>query len=332
MFENLHLEFTEFDIPVTNENYAHIMQNHYHKEKYLNPTESILSCDYCLDGSIYTLLPHPVSDYAREHLFYLKTFLLIYTKAQFFTRRQSEDSYMLLFTYDGKGILEYNGQKQRLAKGDGFIIDCRKPHYYKTEGPFWTHAVLHFGGSESETFYRLFQESQNCLFSQPTNGSFQNQFEELILVYERLSPYRELLVSSKLNALLTTLLTTSAFYEKTIQTIPENLNYLIKYIQNFYHQHLTLDFLAQFSGFSKPHLIRLFNKYLGCAPKEYITQLQLEHAKKLLETTTMPAAKIGAMVGIENSSYFGHLFKTRTGMSPGEFRTSKQRTFREENA
>ncbi len=324
MFDNLHINFTKLDFPLTSKNH-----HFYPKDTvlYWEPTDSILSCDYCIDGKNYASYPSPVSDYAKEHFFYIKAFAIMFTERQYYTRRQNEDTYLLLFTYDGNGLLEYNGQKYPLSKGDGFLIDCRKPHYYKTTGTHWDHMVLHFNGAQSADFYQIFQKSQNCMFSQPTNGSFQKQLEDLIELYEKISIYKELLISSKLNGLLATLLTNSAFYEKSSQILPDNLNYLVKYIQNSYYQPLTLDFLSTFSGFSKPHLIRLFNKYLGCSPKEYITQLRIENAKNLLETTTIPAIKIGAMVGIENGSYFGSLFKERTGMSPGQFRNLKKQPY-----
>lgn len=325
MFDNLHKHFITFDIPITQENYTFLINRHYHikPDDCWSPQDSILTCNYCFDGQSFSCPPFPVTDYAKNHFYHIKAFAIIHAEKQYFTKRENEDSFLFLFTYDGKGLLEYNGKKHYLSKGDGFLIDCRLPHFYKTIGSHWSHAVLHFNGSESETFYRIFQEQSDGIFSLPTNGLFQKQFEELIELYDSVTMYRELLISSKLNTLLTTLLTTSSFYKDSVQAMPENLNYLVKYIQNFYNRHLSLDFLAEFSGISKPHLIRLFNKYLSCTPKEYIIQLQIEHAKNLLETTTIPASKIGCMVGIENSSYFGHLFKTRTGMSPGEFRTAR---------
>ena len=325
MFDNLHKTFTNYDIPVTPKNYNFLMNHHYHVDpkNFFSSDDTILSCDYCFDGQSSLFPPIPISAHARNHYFYIKAFAIMLTKSQYFTRRANEDSFELLFTYDGNGLLEYNGLTYSLQKGDGFLIDCRRPHFYKTVGSHWHFAVLHFSGSNSEMFYQIFQEHSNGFFSQPVNGIFQKQFEELIEIYDSVTMYRELLISSKLNNLLATLLTTSDFYKDSVQAMPENLNYLVKYIQNFYHRHLSLDFLAKFSGISKPHLIRLFHKYLNCTPKEYILQLQLEQAKHLLETTTLPATKIGCMVGIENSSYFGHLFKTRTGMSPGEFRNSR---------
>lgn len=83
---------------------------------------------------------------------------------------------------------------------------------------------------------------------------------------------------------------------------------------------LPLDFLSEFSCISKSHLARLFHTYLHCSPGEYIIQIRMENAKQLLINTALPANKIGAMVGIDNENYFRHLFKSRLGVTPKQYR------------
>ncbi|WP_162307068.1 helix-turn-helix domain-containing protein [Schaedlerella arabinosiphila] len=83
-----------------------------------------------------------------------------------------------------------------------------------------------------------------------------------------------------------------------------------------------MDNLSDFSGISKPHLIRLFRKYVGCTPREYILRLQIENAKQLLESTALTIKQIGIMVGIEDANYFSRFFKSRAGLSPQDWRTT----------
>lgn len=78
--------------------------------------------------------------------------------------------------------------------------------------------------------------------------------------------------------------------------------------------------MAEFSNISKYHLCRLFQKHLGFSPNEYLIQLRLENAKKLLLNTSLPANKITSMVGIADENYFYRLFKNRVGISVREFR------------
>ena len=112
----------------------------------------------------------------------------------------------------------------------------------------------------------------------------------------------------------------SESYQHIVYNIPENLRYLVKYMEQHYMQPLTLDYLAEFSNISKYYLCRLFQKYLGLSPKEYLLQLRIEGAKNLLRNTTLPANKIGPMVGIEDENYFYRLFKSKVGMSANQFR------------
>ena len=98
----------------------------------------------------------------------------------------------------------------------------------------------------------------------------------------------------------------SESYQHIVYNIPENLRYLVKYMEQHYMQPLTLDYLAEFSNISKYYLCRL--------------QLRIEGAKNLLRNTTLPANKIGTMVGIEDENYFYRLFKSKVGMSANQFR------------
>lgn len=325
MFENLHLHYRKFEPPATPRNfYSQYPELADYTPPKNDTSSTLLNCDYCMDGYVYESSTFPISDYAYENLLSIKAFSLMHSKKQYFTRRQNEDSYLILFTYEGNGVMEYAGKKYTLSKGEGMFISCQHLHYYKSANNDWVHADLHIHGKEIKTFYDIFQDHQAFRFQQATTGNFQNILEELIELYVNVTPYRELLISGKINLLLTTLLTSSDFFRVAAESMPENLQYLLRYIQNFYHKNLTLDSLSDFSGISKPHLIRLFNKHVGCSPHEYILRLQIENAKQLLENTTLSAAQIGRMVGIENSNYFNHFFKTRVGIPPGEYRHSKK--------
>ncbi len=321
MFEQSHLLFFRHDTPVTPSNLSQYIDLNQVTEK-ADWCMSFFNGSFCLNGYFYSAPPVPVTDYARQNLFYIKAFSLMYSKSGYSTRRANEHSYLLLFTYDGQGFLEYEGKTYTLSKGEGFLIDCRRPHFYKSMDSHWTHADLHFNGYLSDDFFGIFK-GNNCLtFRQFCDGSFQEHLEDLVELYTGILPYREMLISQKLHAILTMLLTSASFYRESAEKIPENLGWLLKYMQNSYHRHLTLDALSEFSGISKPHLIRLFHKYVGCTPREYLIQLQIEHARQLLETTDLTVRQIGIMVGVEESNYFSRLFKLKTGMSPTEWRNA----------
>ncbi|KAB7530410.1 helix-turn-helix domain-containing protein [Flagellimonas olearia] len=91
------------------------------------------------------------------------------------------------------------------------------------------------------------------------------------------------------------------------------------YINNHLNKELKLDFLSKVRFISKFHLLRLFKKYYGQTPKQYIIDKRIEQAKLLLQggkTVTDTCFE----VGFDTPSSFSTLFKSRVGLTPNEFR------------
>jgi transcriptional regulator GlxA family with amidase domain len=67
-------------------------------------------------------------------------------------------------------------------------------------------------------------------------------------------------------------------------------------------------------------LKRRFKAATGSALIDYVHNLRIEEAKRLLETEAMSFEDITAEVGYENVAFFRRLFKRSTGLTPGEYR------------
>jgi transcriptional regulator GlxA family with amidase domain len=67
-------------------------------------------------------------------------------------------------------------------------------------------------------------------------------------------------------------------------------------------------------------LKRRFKSATGLTLIDYLQNLRIEEAKRLLENTSRAADDISAEVGYEDSSFFRRLFKRRTGLAPREYR------------
>lgn len=74
---------------------------------------------------------------------------------------------------------------------------------------------------------------------------------------------------------------------------------------------------------SQCHLSSLFKKITDENLNEYITDVRLKHAKELLRNTTLKIYEIADKVGYSvDSQYFSTSFKSKTGMSPSEYRNN----------
>jgi len=90
------------------------------------------------------------------------------------------------------------------------------------------------------------------------------------------------------------------------------------YIDNNYDRDLNLDLLALTRFVSKYHLLRLFKKYYGQTPKQYLTDKRIEKSKEYLKKG-MNITRTCFAIGFESPCSFSTLFKSRTGLTPTEF-------------
>ena len=102
--------------------------------------------------------------------------------------------------------------------------------------------------------------------------------------------------------------------ERQIETVIGIRNFIDK---NF-EKDLNLDLLSHIRYTSKFHLLRLFKKYYGLTPNQYLTNKRIEESKNNLKKG-MTVTETCFSVGFGSPSSFSTLFKSRTGLTPTEF-------------
>jgi two-component system response regulator YesN len=91
------------------------------------------------------------------------------------------------------------------------------------------------------------------------------------------------------------------------------------YIAEHYSENVSRQELADQLFVNSDYLSRVFNKEAGMPIPDYITQVRMEEAKRLLHTDST-VSDIAIRVGIDNYSYFSTVFKKYTGITPMEYR------------
>ena len=74
--------------------------------------------------------------------------------------------------------------------------------------------------------------------------------------------------------------------------------------------------LADELGVSRRQVERLFQRYVGMSPKQYLNGLRLERARALLTETDMPVADVAYGCGFNATNTFTKAFRQRYGVSP----------------
>jgi AraC-like DNA-binding protein len=90
------------------------------------------------------------------------------------------------------------------------------------------------------------------------------------------------------------------------------------YIDNNFETGLNLNLLSHTRFVSKYHLLRLFKKYYGQTPNQYLIGKRIEKSKEYLKKGITITETCFA-IGFESPGSFSTLFKGRTGLTPTEF-------------
>lgn len=90
------------------------------------------------------------------------------------------------------------------------------------------------------------------------------------------------------------------------------------YIAENYTETISLDELSTLSGLSPFYLLRVFRKETGLPPYEFLINVRIERAKRLL-IRRIPIAVVAHSTGFADQSHFTRFFKRLTGVTPGQY-------------
>ncbi|SDC35415.1 two component transcriptional regulator, AraC family [Pelagirhabdus alkalitolerans] len=99
-----------------------------------------------------------------------------------------------------------------------------------------------------------------------------------------------------------------------------NIDQLLAYIDNHYHESLSLTALSEHFHFNPSYLSSYFRQHKEVGFSDYLTQVRIAKAKELLKDDTFTIAEVGSMVGYSDHSYFCKVFKKQTNQSPSRYR------------
>ncbi|MBB4371025.1 AraC family transcriptional regulator [Bradyrhizobium sp. cir1] len=86
---------------------------------------------------------------------------------------------------------------------------------------------------------------------------------------------------------------------------------------------LTIADVAAECKLTPSHFARSFRRSIGVAPHEFLSQLRIDEAKRLMLTTKLPLADIALICGFGDQSYFTRVFSRNVGASPGAWRRAR---------
>jgi AraC-like DNA-binding protein/mannose-6-phosphate isomerase-like protein (cupin superfamily) len=100
-----------------------------------------------------------------------------------------------------------------------------------------------------------------------------------------------------------------------------------RFIRGNYIRPLTLTDVAHHVALSPNYLANVFSRELGKTVRQYLSEVRMEEAKRLLSKTARSVSEIAYEVGYHSPFYFSRAFKAAERISPSEYReTHHERT------
>ncbi|QUL53408.1 helix-turn-helix transcriptional regulator [Paenibacillus tritici] len=97
---------------------------------------------------------------------------------------------------------------------------------------------------------------------------------------------------------------------------------VMRWIETHFAEENIMEQLAEITHLTPNYLSRIFRQETGSSITDYLIAKRIRKACWMLEMTVLAVEQIGQEIGYANTSYFIHLFKKETGMTPLKYRSS----------
>jgi AraC-like DNA-binding protein len=94
----------------------------------------------------------------------------------------------------------------------------------------------------------------------------------------------------------------------------------VEYVRENFHRDICVKELANAAFLSVSALERRFKKYLSKTPKQFINEIRLENARRMLIESKLPIVEVAYRCGFSEHSYFSRQFKALFGTLPSQLR------------
>lgn len=108
--------------------------------------------------------------------------------------------------------------------------------------------------------------------------------------------------------------------EQIEDEIPFILKGVVEYINSNIYEKIDIHELSAITRWTHQHFIRVFTKYIGSTPYQYILSKKMEKAKVLITETDIPLSGISLDLGFQSYGNFCKIFKKITGKNPDSYR------------
>ena len=273
-------------------------------------------------------------EFSRKEFFKRDPHFCIQLSQNADTEIHTHDFIEIVYITKGSAMQTIGGAGYPVHRGTLLFINCGQTHSFTAQKSFTYYNLMltpEFISDQlvdSGNLYEIlslsmFEEFQSAKDASHPLAQLSGEiipemdalFAALLREYQNNRPGRLILMRSYSSIILTHIFRRLCSPEESIVT-PE----LLHYIEEHCSERLTLSALARKCFYHPSYLSRMFHELQGQTLTEYITEVRIKKAMKLLSETALPIEDICISCGFRDKTFFFKKFKELTGNSPANYR------------
>lgn len=231
--------------------------------------------------------------------------------------RSVRRDYYLMYVTEGKMNIEFSKNSCTISEGQLLIIEPGTTYHYCLAGESRVNYLwIHFTGKNAGGCLEKFKLETNRIYTPGVHHCFNEYWTRLFEEFVRCDEYFD-----DVSAAIFTEIT--AALSRFIYAQPDKKDFVksVTYIHQNFGSPLSVGTLAAMESLSEPHYRACFRRSMGMSPVEYITDVRIRAAVRLLESTDKKLSEISKLCGYNDVYYFIRTFKKKTGVTPGKYRS-----------
>lgn len=221
-------------------------------------------------------------------------------------------NYYVCIVFKGNAVFSIKNSQYNLFPGTMFFNFPEIPFSIECDNDF-SFLYISFNGSGAASLLEKFNISEeNCVFH-----NLETLSDFWMKEIRRINHTNAIVLTE---SILMYSLSYTLNYEDNRTKVVSRFESVIKYIHsNFKNPHLSLAKISDMFFYNKKYLSTLFIKETGIKFTDYLNDLRIEEAKKMMKTAKLPIAEISSACGFSDPYYFSKVFKKYVGIPPTTF-------------
>ena len=247
--------------------------------------------------------------------------------------------YELILIEEGGGLIFVGDSVHKMSPGNFMLIGKNLPHlwlssdpYYEKNSPLISRSVytqfcssifppdLHLIPELEEIHKILLQSQRGLTFYGDRLEALKEDFRNLVSEdgYKKWVGFYQLLFNLATECQYQ-FLTSEGFEDHNMTRQDNIINKAHDYMNKNYSNDISLEDIANYSGMNSSALCRYYKKRTGKTMFEYLSELRISYAVKLLANRNITISQVAYDCGYNSLSHFNHQFKGITGRTPSEY-------------